>query len=109
METLEDKVVVVTGGASGIGLAIAQAVAARGAVPVIADIEADAFAAALATLPEGTLAVQTDVADLASVEALRDAVLDRHGRVDVICNNAGVSTFNLLADQTIDDWRWVLD
>ncbi len=108
MDTLEDKVVVVTGGASGIGLAIARAVAARGAVPVIADIEADAFADALATLPEGTLAVPTDVADLASVEALRDAVLDRHGRVDVIVNNAGVSTFNLLADQTIDDWRWVL-
>lgn len=109
MDTLEDKVVVVTGGASGIGLAIARAVAARGAVPVIADIEADAFAEALATLPERASAVRTDVSDLASVEGLRDAVLERHGRVDVICNNAGVSTFNLLADQTIDDWRWVLD
>ena len=109
METLEGKVVVVTGGGSGIGLAIARAVAAQGAIPVIADIEVAALDEALRSLPDGTLAVTTDVSDLASVEALRDAVLDRHGRVDVICNNAGVSTFNLIADQTIDDWRWVLD
>ena len=109
METLEGKVVVVTGGASGIGLAIARAVAGQGAIPVVADIEVGALGEALRSLPDETLAVATDVSDLASVEALRDAVLDRHGRVDVICNNAGVSTFNLIADQTIDDWRWVLD
>ena len=109
METLEGKVVVVTGGASGIGLAIARAVAGQGAIPVVADIEVGALDEALAPCPTSTLAVATDVSDLASVEALRDAVLDRHGRVDVICNNAGVSTFNLIADQTIDDWRWVLD
>lgn len=108
MDTLEDKVVVVTGGASGIGLALARAAAGQGGHPVIADVQVDALAAAAATLPEGTLAVPTDVSDLASVEALRDAVLERHGRVDVLCNNAGVSTFNLLADTTIEDWRWVL-
>lgn len=107
MDTLQDKVVVVTGGASGIGLAIARAVAARGAQPVLADVQEDALEQAATGLP-GALAVRTDVADLASVEALRDAVLSRHGRVDVLCNNAGVSTFNLLGDQTIDDWRWVL-
>ena len=108
METLEGKVVVITGGASGIGLALARAVADRGAVPVIADIERAAFTSALELLPPDTLAVETDVADLQSVEALRDAVLERHGRVDVLCNNAGVSTFNTLADQTIEDWQWVL-
>jgi len=59
-------------------------------------------------LPADTLAVRTDVSDPASVADLRDAVLERHGRVDVLCNNAGVSTYNLLADQTLDDWRWVL-
>ena len=52
--------------------------------------------------------MRTDVSDPASVAALRDAVLEQHGRVDVLCNNAGVSTYNLLADQTLDDWRWVL-
>jgi NAD(P)-dependent dehydrogenase (short-subunit alcohol dehydrogenase family) len=108
METLEDKVVVVTGGASGIGLAIARAVTAKGAKVVLADVQEDALATAAASLPPGTLAVRTDVSDLASVEALRDAVLAEHGRVDVLCNNAGVSTFNLLSRQTPADWQWVL-
>jgi NAD(P)-dependent dehydrogenase (short-subunit alcohol dehydrogenase family) len=111
VESLKDRVVVVTGGASGIGLAIAQAVAALGAHPVVADIDEIALEAVRAQgeLPAGTLTVRTDVADPASVEALRDAVLDRHGRVDVLCNNAGVSTFNLIEQQTLADWRWVLD
>lgn len=108
MDTLEDKIVVVTGGASGIGLAFAAAVAALGGHPVVADVDTAALAAAADRLPDGTLFVPTDVSDLASVEALRDAVLDRHGRVDVVFNNAGVSTFNLLGDTTIEDWRWVL-
>jgi NAD(P)-dependent dehydrogenase (short-subunit alcohol dehydrogenase family) len=108
MDTLEDKVVVVTGGASGIGLALARAVAARGAHPVIADVELAALASAKDSLPTDVLAVPTDVSDLASVEALRDAVLDRYGRVDVLANIAGVSTFNAIADQTMDDWHWVL-
>jgi NAD(P)-dependent dehydrogenase (short-subunit alcohol dehydrogenase family) len=108
VDTLEDKVVVVTGGASGIGLALARAAAARGARPVIADVQVDALATAKDSLPADVLAVPTDVSDLASVEALRDAVLDRYGRVDVLANIAGVSTFNAIADQTMDDWRWVL-
>ena len=112
VDTFEGKVVVVTGGASGIGLALARAVAERGASVVIADVEAEALDAAVrpgpGALPSATLTVPTDVSDPVSVAALRDAVLERHGRVDVLCNNAGVSTFNLLADQTLDDWRWVL-
>ncbi|MDA8046071.1 MAG: SDR family NAD(P)-dependent oxidoreductase [Actinomycetota bacterium] len=112
MDTLEDKVVVITGGASGIGLALARGVSDRGGVPVIADIEQQALDAAVSpdrgALPVGTLALRTDVSDPASVEALRDSVLERHGRVDVVCNNAGVSTFNRLVDQSVDDWRWVL-
>jgi NAD(P)-dependent dehydrogenase (short-subunit alcohol dehydrogenase family) len=108
VDTLENKVVVVTGGGSGIGLALATACAARGAVPVIADVEQAALDRALATLPEGTLAVRTDVSDAASVEALRDAVLERHGRVDVLANVAGVSTFNTMADHSLDEWQWVL-
>ncbi len=103
-----DRVVVITGGASGIGLALAHACAAQGARIVIADVDVAALREAAAGLPDGTLATEVDVSDLASVEALRDAVLDRHGRVDLLCNNAGVSTFNLVQDQTIDDWRWVL-
>jgi NAD(P)-dependent dehydrogenase (short-subunit alcohol dehydrogenase family) len=75
---------------------------------VIADVEVAALASAKDSLPTDVLAVPTDVSDLASVEALRDAVLERHGRVDVLANIAGVSTFNAIADQTMDDWHWVL-
>jgi NAD(P)-dependent dehydrogenase (short-subunit alcohol dehydrogenase family) len=108
METLRDRVAVITGGASGIGLALARAFAAEGCHIVIADIEDGALATAAATLPDGTLAVRTDVSRADDVEALAAATLDRFGRVDIVCNNAGVSTFNTLAEQTIDDWRWVL-
>lgn len=110
MDTLNDKVVVITGGASGIGLALATAVTRLGAHAVIADVEQAALDVArdAGELPADTLAVRTDVSDAASVAELRAAVLNRYGRVDVLCNNAGVSTFNLLADQTLDDWRWVL-
>jgi NAD(P)-dependent dehydrogenase (short-subunit alcohol dehydrogenase family) len=109
METLADATVVVTGGASGIGLALARAFAAAGGHIVVADIEAEALDAALPLLPPDTLAVRTDVSRIDDVEALASATLERFGSVDVVCNNAGVSTFNLLEHQTLDDWRWVLD
>ena len=49
------------------------------------------------------------MADAAAVDHLAATTLERFGRVDVLCNNAGVSTFNLFRDQTLDDWRWVFD
>jgi NAD(P)-dependent dehydrogenase (short-subunit alcohol dehydrogenase family) len=54
------------------------------------------------------LTVVTDVSDAGSVEHLADAAFDRFGAVHVLCNNAGVSTFNPLIAQTLDDWHWVL-
>jgi NAD(P)-dependent dehydrogenase (short-subunit alcohol dehydrogenase family) len=109
METLTDSTVVVTGGASGIGLALARGFAAEGCRVVIADVEAAALDAALPFLPRESLAVRTDVSRIDDVEALATATLERFGSVDILCNNAGVSTFNLLQHQTLDDWRWVLD
>ncbi len=85
------------------------AFAAEGCRLVIADIEAAALDAALPFLPRETLAVRTDVSRIDDVEALAAATLERFGQVDIVCNNAGVSTFNLLEHQTLDDWRWVLD
>ena len=112
MDELEDKVVVVTGGASGIGLALARAFLASGCRVVIADIELDALddarAALGAEVAERVHAVLADVADLQSVQLLAASTLDRFGHVDILCNNAGVSTFNTIERLTIADWQWVL-
>jgi NAD(P)-dependent dehydrogenase (short-subunit alcohol dehydrogenase family) len=105
------RVAVVTGAASGIGCALAEAFVGAGSAVVLADLdgrEAEAVAERLRRNGGGALAVTVDVSDPASVEALAKLTLDRYGRVDVLCNNAGVSTFNLIQDQTLDDWRWVL-
>lgn len=109
MQNLTDQVAVVTGGASGIGLALAQAFAREGCRVVIADIEDAALERAAASLPEGVLAVRTDVSKVEDVQALADAAVERFGRVDIVCNNAGISTFNTIENQTLEDWRWVLD
>jgi NAD(P)-dependent dehydrogenase (short-subunit alcohol dehydrogenase family) len=105
------RVAVVTGGGSGIGRALAEALAGAGSAVVVADVDraaGDAVAAGIRSAGGRADAAVVDVADAASVEGLARDVVARHGRVDVLCNNAGVSTFNLIADQTLDDWRWVL-
>ncbi len=106
------RVAVVTGAASGIGRALAEAFIDAGSAVVLADLdgrEAEAVADRLRSAGGDALAATVDVADPASVDGLAKVTLDRFGRVDVLCNNAGVSTFNLVQDQTLDDWRWVLD
>jgi NAD(P)-dependent dehydrogenase (short-subunit alcohol dehydrogenase family) len=104
------RVAVVTGAASGIGRALAEAFAGAGSAVVVADLdgaEAEVVASGIRTAGGEAEAVRVDVADAAAVDQLAATTLDRFGRVDVLCNNAGVSTFNLLRDQTLDDWRWV--
>lgn len=112
MDELEHKVAVVTGGASGIGFGLAAALLGEGSRVVIADIEAQALDDACARLDDGSgdrvHGVVTDVSDLDSVEALAAATLDRFGQVDIVCNNAGVSTFNTVDRLTMADWQWVL-
>jgi NAD(P)-dependent dehydrogenase (short-subunit alcohol dehydrogenase family) len=104
------RVAVVTGAASGIGRALAEALVARGSAVVVADLagdEAKAVAERLRATGGDARAVTTDVADAESVDQLAAATLEHFGHVDVVCNNAGVSTFNLIQDQTLDDWHWV--
>jgi NAD(P)-dependent dehydrogenase (short-subunit alcohol dehydrogenase family) len=106
------RVAVVTGAASGIGRALAMAFADAGSVVMVGDIdgqEAEGVAAGIRDSGGQAEALTVNVADAASVEDLAAHTLARFGRVDVLCNNAGVSTFNLIQDQTLDDWRWVFD
>jgi NAD(P)-dependent dehydrogenase (short-subunit alcohol dehydrogenase family) len=104
---LSGKVAVVTGGASGIGRAMAARFAADGMQVVIADVQPDALAATADEL--GVHGVQVDVADADSVQALADQVIARFGAVNLLCNNAGVGGGGRIADQTLKDWKWVID
>jgi NAD(P)-dependent dehydrogenase (short-subunit alcohol dehydrogenase family) len=112
VENLDGKVAVVTGAASGIGAALAAGFVAAGCRVMLADVERaplETTAAALSTEGGSVEAVVTDVSDAAAVDALAAATIDRFGQVDVLCNNAGVSTFDTIEQQTLDDWRWVID
>jgi NAD(P)-dependent dehydrogenase (short-subunit alcohol dehydrogenase family) len=111
MELEAGKVAVVTGAASGIGLALSERFARAGLNVVLADVEEPALATAanrIGALGVETLAVRTDVSDAAAVEALARAAVERFGSVHVVCNNAGVASgvdpwFGPLAA-----WEWVL-
>ncbi|MBX3157019.1 MAG: SDR family NAD(P)-dependent oxidoreductase [Deltaproteobacteria bacterium] len=112
MKQLQGKVAVVTGGASGIGLAMAARFARDGMKVVLADIEEPALEAARAELAGAgadVLAVRTDVADAASVTALAEATFARFGTAHVVCNNAGVGAGGFSWQGTLADWKWTID
>jgi 3-oxoacyl-[acyl-carrier protein] reductase len=93
MKPLDERVAVVTGGASGVGRGIAQVLAAEGARVVVADVDAAAaegVVAALADSGREAIAVATDVTDAGSVEAMATAALERWGRIDILAANAGI-------------------
>jgi NAD(P)-dependent dehydrogenase (short-subunit alcohol dehydrogenase family) len=113
MEQLAGRVAVVTGGASGIGRAMAERFAAEGMRVVLADVEQSVLDATVAELQRqghDITGVVTDVASWESVERLRDSVIDRHGAVHLLCNNAGVGAgaSGRLWEHELNDWRWAL-
>ncbi len=110
MDELTGKVAVVTGAASGIGLAMARRFAAEGMRLVLADIEQAALDEAVASFEPGVevLARVTDVADPGEVDALRDDAVDAFGTVHLVCNNAGVGGGGLCWETPLEDWEWVI-
>ena len=111
MKDLKGKVAVVTGGASGIGRAMAERFAAEGMKVVLADIEEGALAAAEGEMKAKGATVaskRTDVSRGEDVEALARFTVDTFGAVHVACNNAGVGVGGVTWQQTVKDWEWVL-
>jgi NAD(P)-dependent dehydrogenase (short-subunit alcohol dehydrogenase family) len=108
MEKLSGRVAVVTGGASGIGLGIARAAAAEGMRLALLDVEESALDAACRALGGEALGLRADVSDPASLAAAAERVLARFGRIDVVCNNAGVLVSGPLVGSTARDWEWVV-
>lgn len=110
---LGGKTAVITGGASGIGLATGKQLAARGMRVVLVDREAAALAlAARAVGAMGGVRVDTrvcDVVDFEAMKALADEVVRTLGGVHVLFNNAGVAVGGPIAEMSHDDWRWVID
>jgi NAD(P)-dependent dehydrogenase (short-subunit alcohol dehydrogenase family) len=112
VKTFRDRVTVVTGAASGIGLALAARFAADGATVVMADIEA----AALETAADGLrrtgarlLATRVDVSRPEDLERLARETYDAFGAAHVLCNNAGVAVIGAVHEHTLADWQWVIN
>jgi len=106
------RVAIVTGGASGIGRALCDQLAATGAHVVVADIdgpEGERAAETIRQRGEQAEAVAVDVADSAQVEKLVDDTIARHGRLDFMFNNAGIAAVGELRDGNLDDFRRVVE
>jgi NAD(P)-dependent dehydrogenase (short-subunit alcohol dehydrogenase family) len=112
VKTFKDRVAVVTGAASGIGLALAARFAADGAKVVMADIEASALAPAAEGLRRKgatVLATRVDVSRPEDVERLARETYDAFGAAHVLCNNAGVAVIGAVHEHTLADWEWVIN
>ena len=111
MRDLDGKLAVITGGASGMGLAFAHRFATAGMKVVLGDIEVPALDAAVTGLRDvgaDVLGVRCDVSDAASVHALASATDETFGAAHVICLNAGVAGSGDLHEQSLADWEWIL-
>src|SRR5204862_3592338 len=112
MDELDGKVAVVTGAASGIGLALCECFADEGMRVVMADVEPTRLAAAADELRAESgadvLAVAGDVSSWDDVEALATATVERFGAADVLCNNAGVTKPGLPWELTHEQWEWLV-
>jgi NAD(P)-dependent dehydrogenase (short-subunit alcohol dehydrogenase family) len=112
MKDLNDKIAFITGGAGGLGLAIAKAFGREGMKVMIADIEEQALGRALEELRSAQIraeGVLCDVAERGQVREAALATLAAFGKVHVVCNNAGVAVGGMLGEISERDWEWVID
>ncbi|MDR3508421.1 MAG: SDR family NAD(P)-dependent oxidoreductase [Caulobacteraceae bacterium] len=112
MQDLKGKTAFITGGASGIGLAMAEAMGREGMNVMLADIEADALQSAVELLRSKQVRAEGVVADVTSRNSLRSAALEtiaKFGKVHVVCNNAGVGAGGPIGQVAERDWDWVID
>ncbi len=111
MQSFHERVAVITGAASGIGLALAREALARGMRVVLADLDGDALRLAGRSLgadPARLLLHAADVSRDAEVQGLADAAFAHFGQVHLLCNNAGVGFSRLAVEHSAADWEWVI-
>lgn len=112
MQDFQNKVAVITGGASGIGLGMARALAKRGMRVVVADLNQDTLNQVVDELTTGgaqAVGQICDVSDLGSVQNLADFAIQEFGQVNVMCNNAGVGIPTSARNMKLDDWEWIIN
>lgn len=112
MDKIKGKIIVITGASSGLGEAAARLLSARGAKLVIGarrKERIDALAGELSQAGGDVLALATDVTKRVEVQALVYAAVKRHGRIDVVINNAGLMPNSLLERLKVDDWDQMID
>ncbi len=101
--------ILITGGASGLGEAMARRFVRDGWAVIVADIDPARTEAVAAELGESAMPLTMDVTREEDWQRVREAVIGRFGHLDVLINNAGVAVGGTLEETSLDDWRWVLD
>lgn len=112
MKSLENRVAVITGGASGIGLGMARAFAQRGMRLVVADLDQAALDGVVAELKASGAQVVGQICDVSSLDAvqsLADLAIASFGKVNVVCLNAGVGIPTSARNMKLEDWQWIIN
>ena len=105
----QDRVAIVTGGGSGIGLASVERFVSEGARVVVGDIDKTRLDAVAERLGDSVRIVPCDVTDETAVETLAQTAVDAFGRLDIAFANAGIGTSGLIVDSDVDDWKHTVD